>query len=265
MNMKAAIRVVGVLCAFTGLVAPGYSRGSDAQSRQTAPSTQPAYAVEQKTVAALQDDMAAKRVTAQQLVTIYLQRIHDLDENGPALHSVLRLNPHALDDAKRLDGERTAGRVRGPWHGIPVLVKDNIESADPIPTTAGSLALRDNLTGRDAPIVARLRTAGAIILGKANLSEWANIRSAHSTSGWSALGGLTRNPYVLDRSAAGSSSGSGAAVAASLAAAAIGTETDGSITAPASYMGLVGLKPTVGLLSRSRIIPITGMQDTPDQ
>ena len=206
--------------------------------------------------------MTAGAVSAEGLVQAYLRRIEDLDKNGPALHSVLSLNPRAVEDAKRLDAERAQGGVRGPLHGIPVLVKDNIETADPLPTTAGSLALEANVTGRDAPIVARLREAGAIVLGKTNLSEWANIRSSHSTSGWSAIGGLTRNPYALDRNPCGSSSGSGAAIAASLAAIAIGTETDGSITCPASVNGLVGLKPTVGLLSRRHIVPISSQQDT---
>ena len=182
---------------------------------------------------------------------------------APALHSVLAINPEARAQARALDRERAAGRVRGPLHGIPILIKDNIETADPLPTTAGSLALARNVSGRDAPLVARLRAAGAVILGKANLSEWANMRSSVSISGWSAVGGQTRNPYALDRSACGSSSGSAAAVAASLAAAAIGTETDGSITCPASLNGLVGIKPTVGLVSRAHVVPISHSQDTP--
>jgi amidase len=178
------------------------------------------------------------------------------------LHSVLALNPNALADARALDAETKAGRGRGPLHGRPILLKDNIESIEPLATTAGSLALKDNVTGRDAPLVARLRAAGVVILGKANLSEWANIRSNHSISGWSAVGGTVRNPYVLDRSACGSSSGSGAAVAAGLAWGAIGTETDGSVTCPAAINGLVGLKPTVGLVSRTHIVPISHSQDT---
>jgi amidase len=221
------------------------------------------YDVAEKSVVALQADMTAGRISSQQLVAAYAARIRALDERGPALHSVLALNPHAYEDAKRLDEERRAGRVRGPLHGIPILLKDNIESADPLPTTAGSLALAHNQSGRDAPIVARLREAGAIVLGKANMSEWANIRSKYSTSGWSALGGLTKNPYDLERNPCGSSSGSGAAVTANLAALAVGTETNGSITCPASVLGLVGLKPTLGLVSRTYIIPISAMQDTP--
>jgi amidase len=181
---------------------------------------------------------------------------------NPKLHAVIALNPHALADARALDAEQKAGKLRGPLHGVPILLKDNIESADDTATTAGSLALKDNVTGRDAPLVKRLTDAGMVILGKTNLSEWANIRSSHSISGWSAVGGTVRNPFVLDRSACGSSSGSGAAVAAGLAPAAIGTETDGSITCPAAINGLVGLKPTVGLVSRTHIVPISHSQDT---
>jgi amidase len=221
------------------------------------------YAIEEKTAADLAADMAAGRVSSEELVRIYLERIETIDRSGPTLRSVLAVNPRALDDAKALDAERARGAVRGPLHGVPVLVKDNIESADPLPTTAGSLALAENTTGRDAPIVARLRSAGAVILGKTNLSEWANIRSSRSTSGWSAIGGLTRNPYAVDRNSCGSSSGSGAAIAANLGALSIGTETDGSITCPAAVNGIVGLKPTVGLLSRRHIVPISHTQDTP--
>ncbi|WP_370444611.1 amidase [Caulobacter sp. D5] len=181
---------------------------------------------------------------------------------GSEVNAVLAFNPDALKIARALDAERKAGKVRGPLHGLSVLIKDNIETLDPVATTAGSLALKDNVTGRDAPLVARLRAAGMVVLGKANLSEWANIRSSRSTSGWSAVGGFTRNPYALDRSPCGSSSGSAAAVAAGLAPAAIGTETDGSITCPAAMNGLVGLKPTVGLVSRTHVVPISHSQDT---
>jgi amidase len=217
------------------------------------------YDVVDKAVTALAEDLAAKRVSSEQLVSLYIERIQRID---PGLHSVIALNPRALDAARALDEERAAGRVRSPLHGIPILIKDNIETHDPVATTAGSLALAQNFATRDASVVAQLRAAGAIVLGKANLSEWANIRSSTSTSGWSATGGLTKNPYALDRNACGSSSGSGAAVAASLAAAALGTETDGSITCPASVLGLVGLKPTVGLVSRRGIIPVMSQQDT---
>ncbi len=211
----------------------------------------------------LQAGMAQGRFSGVDLVRLYQARIEMIDRSGPTLRAVLALNPDALADAQALDLERRTKGPRGPLHGIPVLIKDNIETKDRVATTAGSLALKDNLTGRDAPLVARLRAAGAIILGKTNLSEWANIRDSDSTSGWSAMGGLTRNPHARDRSACGSSSGSGAAVAAGLAAAAIGTETDGSIVCPSSINGIVGIKPTVGLVSRSHVVPISSSQDTP--
>ena len=218
--------------------------------------------VEERSVAELSADMAQHRTTSEALVRAYLARIDAVDRGGPALHSVIAVNPHAVDDARRLDAERRAGRVRGPLHGVPVLIKDNIEDDSGLPTTAGSLALAGNVTGRDAPVVARLKAAGAVILGKTNLSEWANIRSNRSISGWSAVGGLVKNPYALDRNACGSSSGTGAAVAASLAAVGVGTETDGSVTCPSAINGLVGLKPTVGLVSRTHIVPISHSQDT---
>ncbi|MFI4975050.1 MAG: amidase [Caulobacterales bacterium] len=221
------------------------------------------YQVAEKSVAQLQADMTAGRITAEGLVRAYVARIEAIDRSGPTLRSVIVLNPHALDDARGLDAERRAGHLRGPLHGIPVLVKDNIETDDGTATTAGSLALRDNVTLRDAPVVRRLKDAGAVILGKTNLSEWANIRSDRSISGWSGVGGLVKNPYALDRNACGSSSGTGAAIAASLAAVGVGTETDGSVTCPSSIGGLAGLKPTVGLVSRARVIPISHSQDTP--
>jgi amidase len=221
------------------------------------------YQVAEKDVATLQADMAAGRVTSVDLVRAYIARIDALDRDGPQLHSVIVVNPNAIADAMALDTERKAKGARGPLHGIPVLVKDNIETADPMATTAGSLALADNFTHRDAPLVARLRAAGAVILGKSNLSEWANFRSSHSISGWSAIGGLVKNPYVLDRSACGSSAGSAVAVAASLAAAAIGTETDGSLVCPSSLNGIVSFKPTLGLVSRTHVVPISHSQDTP--
>jgi amidase len=214
-------------------------------------------------IADLKADLEAKRASSVELVAFYLDRIARIDRVGPTLNSVIAVNPSARADATERDAERKKGVLRGPLHGIPILIKDNIETADPVPTTAGSLALKDNRTGRDAPCVARLRAAGAIILGKANLSEWANIRSNRSVSGWSAVGGLVRNPHVLDRSCSGSSSGSAAAVAAGLAAAAIGTETDGSIVSPSDVCGIVGLKPTVGLVSRTHVVPISSSQDTP--
>jgi amidase len=220
------------------------------------------YDPTEKSIPQLEADLASGRVTSEALVHAYLDRIARIDRDGPALHAVLALNPHALDDARALDAERRTKGPRGPLHGIPILVKDNIETADPVATTAGSLALADNVTNRDAPVIARLRAAGVVVLGKANLSEWANIRSTHSISGWSAIGGLVKNPHVLDRSACGSSSGSGSAVAASLAAAALGSETDGSLVCPGSLNGVVALKPTVGLVSRTHIIPISHSQDT---
>ena len=220
------------------------------------------FDVAEKTVAQLQVAMQAGTVNAQQLVKLYLARIAAIDKAGPALNSVIELNPDAMAIAKVLDAERKAKGPRGPMHGIPVLLKDNIATADGMQTTAGSLALVGAKPPRDAFLVAQLRQAGAVILGKTNLSEWANMRSTRSTSGWSARGGLTRNPYALDRNTSGSSSGSGASVAASLAAIAVGTETDGSITSPASVAGLVGIKPTVGLVSRAGVIPIAHSQDT---
>jgi amidase len=212
-------------------------------------------------VMAAQAEMRRGTTTSEALVKRYLGRTKLVDKTFE-LHAIIVLNPHALDDARRLDAERKAGHVRGPLHGVPILLKDNIESDDDTATTAGSLALRDNVSHRDAPLVKRLKDAGAVILGKTNLSEWANSRSTQSVSGWSGVGGLVRNPYGLDRSACGSSSGSGAAVAASLASAAVGTETDGSVTCPSSVQGLVGLKPTVGLVSRTHVIPISHSQDT---
>ena len=219
--------------------------------------------IAERSIAELETELRSGRRTSEQLVQIYLSRIQAIDRSGPMLRSIIALNPDALAQARALDAERRAGRVRGSLHGIPILVKDNIETADRLPTTAGSLALKDNRNGRDAPLIAAVRAAGAIILGKTNLSEWANLRSTHSVSGWSAIGGLVRNPYALDRSACGSSSGSGASVSAGLAAAAIGTETDGSITCPSSMNGIVGFKPTVGLISRSFIVPVSHSQDTP--
>ncbi|MEO7108740.1 MAG: amidase [Rhodoferax sp.] len=220
------------------------------------------FDVTEKTVAELQAAMASGKTSAQQLVRLYLSRIAAVDQAGPRLNSVIELNPDALAIASALDAERKAKGPRGPLHGIPVLLKDNIATADKMQTTAGSLALAGIKPPRDAALVSRLRDAGAVILGKTNLSEWANMRSTRSTSGWSARGGLTLNPYALDRNTSGSSSGSGASMAASLAAIAVGTETDGSITSPASVASLVGIKPTVGLVSRAGVVPIAHSQDT---
>jgi amidase len=217
---------------------------------------------EPRTIAQLAADMQAGTLTSEKLTQSYIDRIAAVDDAGPMLNAILSINPNAIANAQALDQMRAGGVVRGPLHGVAIIVKDNIDTLDPMPTTAGSLALQDNLANRDAPVVARLRDAGAVIIGKSNLSEWANFRGNNSVSGWSAVGGLTKNPYVLDRSACGSSSGSGAAVAAGLAAAAVGTETDGSISCPSAASGLVGIKPTVGLIPRTHIVPISSTQDT---
>ena len=220
--------------------------------------------VEGKDAATLRAEMESGQIYEGLMTLVYLDRIGRIDDYGPKLGAVIATmsQTDASTVGKRLYDERIAGKPRGPLHGIPILLKDNIEAVGPWPTTAGSLALKDNVTNRDAPLVARLRDAGAIILGKTNLSEWANIRSDNSTSGWSAVGGLTKNPHALDRNTCGSSSGSAAAVAASLAPLAIGTETDGSITCPAGINGIVGFKPSVGLVSRTHIVPISHSQDT---
>jgi amidase len=220
------------------------------------------FNIVEASAADLQAAMTSGRLTAKSLTAQYLARIKKIDKSGHSLNSIIELNPDALAIAEALDKERKAKGPRGPLHGIPVLLKDNIATADKMQTTAGSLAMIGAKAPRDAFLVAKLREAGAVILGKTNLSEWANIRSTRSTSGWSARGGLTKNPYALDRNTSGSSSGSGAAMAASLATLAVGTETDGSITSPASVNGLVGIKPTVGLISRDGIIPISHSQDT---
>jgi amidase len=206
--------------------------------------------------------MTSGEATAQDLAQTFLQRIEDIDRSGPALRSVIETNPDAMDIAGGLDDERRRGKIRGPLHGIPVLLKDNIDTLDRMATAAGSLALAGSRPQKDAFVVSLLRQAGAVLLGKANLSEWANFRSTHSSSGWSGRGGQTRNPYVLDRSPCGSSSGSAAAVAAGLAPVSLGTETDGSILCPGAFCGVVGIKPTVGLTSRAGVIPISHTQDT---
>ncbi len=214
------------------------------------------------TIADLQAQMASGKLTSAALTTGYLQRIAEIDKAGPKLNAVIELNPDALAIARQMDDERKAGKVRGPLHGIPVLLKDNIATADKMETTAGSLALVGAKPPHDAALVTQLRAAGAVILGKTNLSEWANFRGKKSISGWSGRGGQTHNPYALDRNTSGSSSGSAAAVAANLCVVAVGSETDGSIVSPASICGLVGIKPTVGLVSRTGIIPISASQDT---
>jgi amidase len=208
------------------------------------------------------DALDSGEINSQTLVKLYLDRIEKIDKNGPKLQSILAINPDALAIAQKLDQMRAVGKILGPLHGVPILLKDNIESQDSIATTAGALALKDNMTGRDSPLVAGLRAQGAIILGKTNLSQWANFRSQSSMSGWSALGGQVRNPHMLDRNPCGSSSGSGAATAASLAAASVGTETNGSVICPSNANGIVGFKPTVGVVPQQYIIPISVSQDT---
>jgi amidase len=220
------------------------------------------FELNEATIDELQQKMQNGSYTAKSLTELYLKRIEAIDKRGPALNSVIEINPDALSIAEDMDRERKEGKIRGPLHGIPVLIKDNIDTGDKMMTTAGSLALLGHKASKDAFIIKQLRAAGAVLLGKTNLSEWANFRSSRSSSGWSSRGGQTKNPCVLDRNPCGSSSGSGAAVAANLCAVAVGTETDGSVIAPASFNGVVGIKPTVGLLSRSGIIPISKTQDT---
>ncbi len=238
----------------------GCSSNPPAPSTDSAPA-EPSIDVVELSAADARDRMAAGTLTSRALTQAYLDRIAKIDDAGPRLNAVIELNPNALTDAEALDDERRAGRIRGPLHGIPVLLKDNIDVAGMV-NSAGSLALAEHRPQRDAFIVQRLRNAGAVIVGKTNLSEWANFRSTRSTSGWSSRGGQTKNPYVLDRNPCGSSSGTAAAIAASLAAVGVGTETDGSIICPSSVNGLVGLKPTVGLVSGTGIIPIAVSQDT---
>ena len=238
----------------------GQATASEAAKAEPVPV--PAFEFDEVTVAELQKRQAAGELTARRLTEACLARIAALDRQGPELRSVIETNPEALAIADALDAERRARGPRGPLHGIPVLVKDNVDTADKMTTTAGSLVLEGSTPPRDAHVAARLREAGAVILGKANLSEWANFRSSRSVSGWSARGGQCRNPYALDRNPCGSSSGSGVAVSASLAPLAVGTETDGSIVCPSTNCGIVGIKPTVGLVSRAGIIPISHTQDT---
>jgi amidase len=236
-------------------------------ARVVDPAPAPAFPVrdfqlDEITISDLQRAFQSGQYSSRGVTEMYLGRIQEIDKAGPKLNSVIELNPDALQIADALDLERKSKGPRGPLHGIPILIKDNIDTGDRMNTTAGSLALLGSLPANDAFVTAQLRKAGAVILGKTNLSEWANIRSSHSTSGWSGRGGLTRNPYALDRNPCGSSSGTGAAVSANLCVAGVGTETDGSVVCPASANGLVGLKPTVGLVSRNGIVPISHSQDT---
>jgi amidase len=249
---------IGAAAAATPTVAGVLAERAPAHRRRGVP----ARDLEEVTVAELQEAMEDGDLNARMLVRGYLERIRAIDFHGPKLNSVIELNPDALEIARELDRERRDGRARGPLHGIPVLLKDNIDTGDKMLTTAGSLALVGSPAPRDSTVAANLREAGAIILGKTNLSEWANFRSQHSSSGWSGRDGQTRNPYVLDRNPCGSSSGSGVAPSANLTAVSVGTETDGSIVCPASIDGVVGIKPTVGLTSRAGVVPISASQDT---
>jgi amidase len=219
--------------------------------------------LEEMTIAKLQQGYSDGKFTIREVTAAYLDRINAIDQNGPALNSIIIINPDAMEIAEKLDQEMVNGKIRGPMHGIPVILKDNIDTYDNMPTTAGSNALRNSFVKEDSFIAKKLREAGAVIIAKANLSEWANFRARVSSSGWSAVGGQTKNPYILDRNPCGSSSGSGVAVSANLCMAAIGTETDGSIVCPSNNNGIVGIKPTVGLLSRTGIVPISFSQDTP--
>ena len=254
----------GMVAGVTAAALPSFSRSAGVATC-AAPAAFPPlkpFELGEITVAKLQDAMQSGQLTARSLAEKYLARIENDDKHGPAVNSVIEVNPDALAIAAELDRERKAKGPRGPLHGIPVLIKDNIATRDRMMTTAGSLALVGARPPKDAFVVKRLREVGAVILGKTNLSEWANIRSSHSTSGWSGRGGLTRNPYALDRNPCGSSSGSAAAVSANFCALALGTETDGSIICPSCVNGIVGIKPTVGLVSRAGIIPIAHSQDT---
>jgi amidase len=233
-----------------------------AESRNVIPTPPAAFELDEMTIADLQAAMTSGKYSAHSIAKKYLERIDDIDKHGPMVNSVIELNPDALTIASEMDRERKAGRVRGPLHGIPVLIKDNIDTHDRMMTTAGSLALAGSIAPKDATVAKKLRDAGAVIIGKTNLSEWANFRSSHSSSGWSGRGGQTKNPYVLDRNPCGSSSGTGAAISANLAAIGIGTETDGSVVCPSNANSLVGIKPTLGLISRAGIIPIAHSQDT---
>ncbi|MGC1494036.1 MAG: amidase [Candidatus Acidiferrum sp.] len=256
---------VSLLGAAAGAAAPTL-RGEFAFSRESGEERRggdvPAFEFDEITVAELQEGMKSGKYTAQSITEKYLERIAAVDKSGPTVNTVIETNPDAVEIAEALDRERKEKGPRGPLHGIPVLIKDNIATADKMQTTAGSLALVGSKPPEDAMVARKLREAGAVILGKTNLSEWANIRSNHSISGWSGRGGQTKNPYALDRNPCGSSSGTGAGVSANFAAIGIGTETDGSIVCPSSANGLAGIKPTVGLVSRSHIIPISHTQDT---
>ncbi|MCP5118604.1 MAG: amidase, partial [bacterium] len=252
MNRRSFLRTTAgaTTVGLTGCAPDTRGTGSDAGGVR-------GFEFDEVTIAGLRDRMASGAETARGIAEKYLERIEEIDRGGPAVNAVIELNPDALEIADELDAERAAGKTRGPLHGVPVMLKDNIDTADGMKTSAGSLALEHSVAARDSGVTERLRAAGALLLAKTNLSEWANFRSGQSTSGWSGRGGQTRNPYALDRNPCGSSYGSGAAVAANLCAAAIGTETNSSIVCPATTNGIVGIKPTVGLVSRAGIVPIS--------
>jgi amidase len=234
----------------------------DIEDKKVAIDAAEAFVLDEETISSLGKKLDSGKYSSEQLVELYLRRIENIDKNGPKLNAIIEINPDAVSIAKQMDNERKARKNRGPLHGIPIVIKDNIDTGDKMQTTAGSLAMAENIASSDAFIVKKLREAGAIIIGKTNLSEWANFRSTQSSSGWSSRGGQTKNPYFLDHNPCGSSAGSGVAVSANFCVLAVGTETDGSIVCPASVSGLVGIKPTVGLISRSGIIPISKTQDT---
>jgi amidase len=262
-NRRSFLKVAacgGVAATLTPLY-PALGAAREIVPAASAPEVK-SFELEEITIAELQDGMKSGKFTARSLVEKYSARIDEIDKHGPSINAIIERNPDAISIAEALDQERKAKGPRGPMHGIPVLIKDNIDTADKMMTTAGSLALVGSKPLEDSFVAQKLRSAGAVILGKTNLSEWANIRSSHSTSGWSGRGGLTRNPYVLDRNPCGSSSGTGSGISANLAAVGIGTETDGSIVCPSSSNGLAGIKPTVGLISRNGIIPISHTQDS---
>jgi len=262
MNRRNFLQLAGLASAQTLIGNPVSAAAPGHAPRPSSPFRVKPFEWEEATIAQLQTAMDSGRESAVSLARKYLQRIEEIDKRGPAINAVIELNPDALAIARALDAERKAKGPRGPLHGIPVLIKDNIDTHDRMMTTAGSLALLGSIAPRDSFVAQKLREAGAVILGKTNLSEWANFRGERSSSGWSGRGGQTNNPYALDRNPSGSSSGSGAAVSANLCAAAIGTETDGSIISPSTLCGIVGVKPTIGLVSRSGIIPIAHSQDT---
>jgi amidase len=261
MNRRSFMRR-GVAGAAGAAVASVSVRARSESPKVTNNTSPDAFELDELTIADLQNGMSSGKYSAHSLARKYLDRIKDIDKDGPRINSVIESNPDALAIATEMDRERKAGRVRGPLHGVPVLIKDNIDTHDRMMTTAGSLALEGSIPAQDSTVAKKLRDAGAVIIGKTNLSEWANFRSSHSSSGWSGRGGQTKNPYVLDRNPCGSSSGTGAAIAANLAAIGVGTETDGSVVCPSNANSLVGIKPTLGLISRAGIIPIAHSQDT---